>query len=79
LWLLIKEANMFGNLGMGELIIILVIALIIFGPGKLPEVGRAIGKGVQNFKKAMSGEDEEDKKAKENNAKTTDDNKDLKG
>ncbi|MDD5772550.1 MAG: twin-arginine translocase TatA/TatE family subunit [bacterium] len=70
---------MFGNLGIGELIIILVIALIIFGPGKLPEVGKALGKGVNNFKKAMNGEDEEDKKAKENSAKTTEDKKELKG
>ncbi len=70
---------MFGNLGMGELIVILIIALIIFGPGKLPEVGKAIGKGVQNFKKAMNGEDEEDKKAQEKSVKTTEDNKELKG
>ncbi|MEW6089062.1 MAG: twin-arginine translocase TatA/TatE family subunit [bacterium] len=70
---------MFGNLGMSELIVILIIALIIFGPGKLPEVGKAIGKGVQNFKKAMSGEDEDDKKASENTTKATDDKKELKG
>jgi sec-independent protein translocase protein TatA len=41
---------------MPELILILVIALVVFGPGKLPEVGRAIGKGLGEFRKAMSNE-----------------------
>ena len=40
---------------MPELIIILVIILIIFGAGKLPEIGGGIGKGIKNFKKATSG------------------------
>jgi len=43
---------MIGGLGMPELIIILVIILIIFGAGKLPEIGSGIGKGIKNFKKA---------------------------
>jgi sec-independent protein translocase protein TatA len=41
-----------------HLIIILVIALIIFGPGKLPELGKGLGKSIREFKKAMSGEDD---------------------
>lgn len=40
------------NLGFPELILILVIALIIFGPGKLPSVGSAIGKALSEFKKS---------------------------
>ena len=54
---------MFGSLGMPELIVILVIALIFFGPGKLPEVGGMIGKAIRGFKKAM---EEPDKKPLEN-------------
>ena len=48
------------GIGMPELIIILVIILIIFGAGKLPEIGSGIGRGIKNFKKATSGEIEED-------------------
>ncbi len=70
---------MFGNLGMGELVIILIIALIIFGPGKLPEIGKAIGRGIKDFKKAMSSEDEDDKKAKVEKISTPEENKELKG
>ena len=45
---------MFGSIGMPELIIIFVIALIIFGPRKLPELGRSLGKSLAEFKRASS-------------------------
>ena len=48
---------MFGGLGTSEIILILLIVLIIFGAGKLPEVGAGLGKAIRNFKKASSGED----------------------
>lgn len=53
-----------GGLGAGELAIILVIVLIIFGVGKLPDIGAGLGKGIKNFKKGIK--DDEDKKDSSN-------------
>ena len=52
----------FNNIGPMELIIVLVIALIVIGPKRLPEVGKSLGKGMREFKDSLSGEsrDEED-------------------
>lgn len=52
--------GMFGGIGMTELIIVLIIILIIFGAKRLPEIGRGLGKGISDFKKASSGELGED-------------------
>jgi sec-independent protein translocase protein TatA len=61
---------MFG-LGMQELLIILAIALVIFGPSKLPQIGSGLGKAIRDFKKGVSSDDSEDsvKEAKEEKSK----------
>ena len=45
---------MFGSIGMPELVIIFVVALVIFGPRKLPELGRSLGKSLSEFKRASN-------------------------
>ena len=51
----------FGFVTPTTMIIVLVIALILFGPGKLPELGKALGKGISEFKTATNGEEKKDK------------------
>jgi len=63
---------MLGGIGMPELIIILVIVLIIFGAGKLPQIGEGLGKGIRNFRKSTKDQEEIDvtpKKPEENSEK----------
>jgi sec-independent protein translocase protein TatA len=62
---------MFG-LGMQELAIILVIALLIFGPTKLPQIGSGLGKAIRDFRKGVSSDDPEDA-TKEANKETSKD------
>lgn len=49
------------NIGPMELIIVLAIALIVLGPKKLPEVGKSVGKGMREFKEAVSGGSDDDR------------------
>lgn len=56
------------NLGPGELLLILAIALVVLGPKKLPDVGRSLGKGMREFKESlssMSASDDDDEDAKQ--------------
>lgn len=46
------------NLGLPELVIIFVVALLVFGPKRLPELAKGLGKGIRDFKKALNGEEE---------------------
>ena len=55
---------MFG-LGFQEVLIVLVVALLLFGASRLPEVGRSLGKSIREFKKAFQGEEKNDDKQEE--------------
>jgi sec-independent protein translocase protein TatA len=50
---------MFPKLGMGELVIILLIVVVLFGASKLPQLGKGLGEGIRSFKKSFGGEDDE--------------------
>ncbi|MDI6704241.1 MAG: twin-arginine translocase TatA/TatE family subunit [bacterium] len=56
---------MLGGIGIPELLIILLIILIIFGAGRLPQIGRSLGKGLKEFQEAVKGNDESTKEKKE--------------
>lgn len=51
-----------GNVGLPEIAIVLVIVLIIFGPKRLPELGRSLGRGIREFRGSVSGEHDDDTK-----------------
>jgi sec-independent protein translocase protein TatA len=51
---------MFGRMGPWEIGLIVVIILIVFGVGKLPQVGSAMGKGIRSFRKAQSGDEDQE-------------------
>lgn len=55
---------MFG-LGVPELVLIFVAALLIFGPGRLPEIGSALGRGIRDFKKAFEGDPKEEERVED--------------
>jgi sec-independent protein translocase protein TatA len=52
---------MFGSLGLPEILLILLIVVLIFGTSRIPELGRGLGEGIKNFRRAVKGEEEEKK------------------
>jgi sec-independent protein translocase protein TatA len=48
------------NIGPLEIVVILIIALVVFGPKRLPELGRSMGKGIREFKNSVTGDDKDD-------------------
>ncbi len=63
------------RIGIPELILVLVIILVIFGAGKLPQIGGAIGKGISEFRKASRGDYAEEKKPEPTKTGTSDQDK----
>jgi len=62
---------MFGNLGAGEIILILLVVLILFGAKKIPELAKGLGKGMSEFKKGLKEVETEIKDADKEESKTT--------
>jgi sec-independent protein translocase protein TatA len=56
---------MLGNIGPLEIIVVLIIALIVFGPKRLPELGNSLGKGIREFKDSVTGENKDDEAVEE--------------
>jgi sec-independent protein translocase protein TatA len=53
------------NIGLPEILIVLAIALIVFGPKRLPEMGRSLGRGIREFKDSITGKDDEEEEPRE--------------
>jgi sec-independent protein translocase protein TatA len=66
-----------GNIGPGELLIIGLIALLLFGAGRIADIGKGLGQGIANFKKGLRDSDDDDKKP-EKSEKSSSDDKDEK-
>jgi sec-independent protein translocase protein TatA len=52
--------EMLGNIGPLEIIVVLIIALVVFGPKRLPELGNSLGRGIREFKETVTGEKKDD-------------------
>ena len=63
------------GIGYGELVIVLVIVLLIFGVGRLPEVGNSLGKGLREFRRAVTGGDSETNQEKESESPKSENSK----
>jgi sec-independent protein translocase protein TatA len=51
------------NIGPLEIVVVLIIALVVFGPKRLPELGKSMGRGIREFRSTISGKDDDDPKA----------------
>jgi sec-independent protein translocase protein TatA len=62
-----------GNIGPGELLIIGLIALLLFGAGRIADIGKGLGQGIANFKKGLRDSDDDDKKPEKSEKSSSDD------
>jgi sec-independent protein translocase protein TatA len=53
---------MLGNIGPLEIVVVLIIALVVFGPKRLPELGRSLGKGIREFRGSIGGDHDDDER-----------------
>jgi sec-independent protein translocase protein TatA len=58
-----SEEHVFPHLGLGELVVLLVIVLLLFGPQRLPQVAASFGKAIKSFKEGLRGDSKEDVKS----------------
>jgi len=63
---------MLGNIGPLEIVVVLIIALIVFGPKRLPELGRSLGKGIREFKGSVTGETDDEEPVRQREIATGD-------
>ena len=56
---------MLGNIGPLEIVIVLIIALVVFGPKRLPELGRSLGRGIREFRGSVSGDHDDDEDSRQ--------------
>jgi sec-independent protein translocase protein TatA len=54
------HGSVLGNIGPLEIVVVLIIALIVFGPKRLPELGRSLGKGIREFRGSLGGDSDDD-------------------
>jgi sec-independent protein translocase protein TatA len=67
------------NIGLPEILIVLAIALIVFGPKRLPEMGRSLGRGIREFKDSITGNDEDDDEPREIERRANESTRPLEG
>jgi sec-independent protein translocase protein TatA len=72
LFKLCREGDKMGSFGLPEIILILVVVLLLFGPGRIGKVAGELGSGIRNFRKGLQGDDEKTDETKKDDSSSTD-------